>query len=50
MENGFVPVPYLTINFSAESIAGIPLCCQQRPGWCTRLEHGVPFFVRAPQM
>ncbi|MGH9872348.1 MAG: hypothetical protein ACRD9S_07765 [Pyrinomonadaceae bacterium] len=28
---------------------GIPLCCQHRPGACTRREQGVPFFVRAPQ-
>lgn len=37
------------INFSAGNIAGMPLCCQQRTGACTRLEQGVPFFVRAPQ-
>ena len=40
----------LMINLSGGSIAGIPLCCQQRTGPCTRREHGVPFFVRAPQM
>jgi hypothetical protein len=39
----------LIINFSADNIAGMPLCCQQRAGACTRLEQGVPFFVRAPQ-
>lgn len=39
----------LIISFSGGSIAGIPLCCQQRRGACTRLEHGAPFLVRAPQ-
>src|SRR5258705_9024072 len=38
------------INFSAGSIAGRPLCCQQRTSPCTRREHGVPFFVRAPHI
>jgi len=41
---------HLTMSFSFESIAGRPLCCQQRVGPCTRLEHGVPFFVLAPQI
>lgn len=31
-------------------MAGIPLCCQQRPVPRTLREQGVPFFVRAPQM
>jgi hypothetical protein len=39
-----------TINFDCGSIAGIPLCCQQRKGPRTRRWQGVPFFVRAPQM
>lgn len=39
----------LTNSFSCGNIAGIPLCCQQRRGACTRLEQGVPFLVRAPQ-
>ena len=38
----------LTRSFSCGSIAGMPLCCQQRRGACTRLEQGVPFLVRAP--
>jgi len=37
-------------NLSVGSIAGIPLCCQQRTSPWTRREHGVPFLVRAPQM
>jgi len=39
-----------TINLEAGSIAGKPLCCQQRPVPRTRREQGVPFCVRAPQM
>lgn len=39
-----------TINFAGGSIAGRPLCCQQRPVPRTRREQGVPFFVRAPQV
>lgn len=31
-------------------MAGIPLCCQQRPGPRTRRWQGVPFFVLAPQI
>ena len=31
-------------------MAGIPLCCQQRPVPRTLRWHGVPFCVRAPQM
>ncbi len=43
--------PHLcTINLEAGSIAGKPLCCQQRPVPRTRREQGVPFCVRAPQM
>jgi hypothetical protein len=38
------------INLSCGSIAGMPLCCQQRTAPCTRREQGVPFLVRAPQM
>jgi hypothetical protein len=40
----------LTTSFSSGSIAFAPLCCQQRTGPWTRREHGVPFFVLAPQM
>jgi hypothetical protein len=39
-----------TTSFEGGSIAGMPLCCQQRPGPRTRRRQGVPFFVRAPQM
>ncbi len=35
---------------SAGSIAGIPLCCQQRPVPRTRREQGLPLCVRAPHM
>jgi len=38
------------ISFSGESIAGIPLCCQQRTAPWTRREHGLPFLVRAPHV
>ena len=40
----------LILSFSCGSIAGAPLCCQQRVGPWTRREHGVPFLVRAPQV
>jgi hypothetical protein len=40
----------LIANLSGGNIAGMPLCCQQRVGPCTRREQGLPFFVRAPQM
>jgi hypothetical protein len=39
-----------TINFDGGNIAGIPLCCQQRPVPRTLRWQGVPFCVRAPQM
>jgi hypothetical protein len=32
MENVLFPSLYLTTSLSEASIAGIPLCCQQRPG------------------
>jgi hypothetical protein len=38
------------INFPGESIAGSPLCCQQRPVPRTRRWQGVPFCVLAPQI
>jgi hypothetical protein len=40
----------LTSSFSSGNIALAPLCCQHLTGPRTRREHGVPFFVRAPQM
>lgn len=38
------------ISFDSGNIAGIPLCCQQRPKPRTRRVQGVPFLVRAPHM
>ena len=32
MENNLFPSPYLTTSLSGESIAAMPLCCQQRVG------------------
>jgi hypothetical protein len=37
-------------SFEGGSMAGIPLCCQQRPVPRTLRWQGVPFCVRAPQI